>query len=283
MKQFKKIYIEITNICNKNCSFCTPSSLKKKSMTLEEFEHILKQIKPYSDYIYLHVKGEPLLHPNFKEILELCTKYKIYVNITTNGTFLNKNKEIIQNANCVRQINISFQSFETSTEKSDELIDAVSYLLENTSIYICYRFWALKDLKFSPLNEKIIEKIVQKHKLETKIVDNIYALSNIKLKNNLFLNKDILFEWPSLKNKEVLESSCYGLRKHLAILVDGTVVPCCLDSEGIINLGNIFEKPLKEILQQERVINIVSKFQQGKCQEELCKRCSYRRKFKKMI
>lgn len=283
MKKFKKVYIEITNTCNKNCSFCSSSSLKKKTMKIKEFEHILKEIKPYSDYIYLHVKGEPLLHPDLKTLLNLCEKYEIFVNITTNGTLLKKQKEIIKNSKCIRQINISFQSFEENINEVEDILDTVLYLLENTSIYFCYRFWALKNLKFSKLNEKIIKKIIEKHNIEEKTIENIYSLSNIKLQENLFLNKDILFEWPSLDNDYVEESTCYGLRRQLAILVDGTVVPCCLDSEGIINLGNIFITPLKTILEQDRTQKIIQNFQHGKCQEELCKKCSYRRRFKKMV
>lgn len=283
MKKFKKIYIEITNICNKNCSFCSSSSLKKKTMKIEEFEHILKEIKPYSDYIYLHVKGEPLLHPDLKTLLNLCEKYEMFVNITTNGTLLKKQKEIIKNSKCIRQINISFQSFEENMNEVEDILDTVLYLLENTSIYFCYRFWALKNLKFSKLNEKIIKKIIEKHNIEEKTIKNIYSLSNIKLQKKLFLNKDILFEWPSLDNNYVEESTCYGLRRQFAILVDGTVVPCCLDSEGIINLGNIFTTPLKTILEQDRIQKIIQNFQQGKCQEELCKKCSYRRRFEKMV
>lgn len=283
MKKFKKVYIEITNTCNKNCSFCSSSSLKKKTMKIKEFEHILKEIKPYSDYIYLHVKGEPLLHPDLKTLLNLCEKYEIFVNITTNGTLLKKQKEIIKNSKFIRQINISFQSFEKNMNEVEDILDTVLYLLENTSIYFCYRFWALKNLKFSKLNEKIIKKIIEKHNIEEKTIENIYTLPNIKLQENLFLNKDILFEWPSLDNDYVEESTCYGLRRQLAILVDGTVVPCCLDSEGIINLGNIFITPLKTILEQDRTQKIIQNFQQGKCQEELCKKCSYRRRFKKMV
>ena len=283
MKRLKKVYIEITNICNKNCSFCSISSLKKKNMLLEEFEHILQQIKPYSDYIYLHVKGEPLLHPNFKELLILCEKYEMFVNITTNGSLLKYQKEIIKQSKCIRQINISFQSFETSTKEIDDILDTVLELLKSKSIYICYRFWALKELKFTSTNEKIIKKIIKKHGLKNDIIEHIYSELNVKLGLNLYLNKDILFEWPSLKNEPVLDCTCYCLRKQLAILVDGTVVPCCLDSEGIINLGNIFTTPLKDILKQKRVQTIISNFQQGKCTEELCQKCSYRRKFKKMI
>ena len=73
--KFKKIYIEITNICNKNCSFCSKTNRKKREMSIDEFETVLKRINNYTDYIYLHIKGEPLTHSNFEEIVKLCKKY----------------------------------------------------------------------------------------------------------------------------------------------------------------------------------------------------------------
>lgn len=67
--KFKKIYVEITNICNLNCSFCSKDNLKKKEMSLQEFDKVLSKIRQYTDTIYLHVKGEPLLHSKQKKFL----------------------------------------------------------------------------------------------------------------------------------------------------------------------------------------------------------------------
>ena len=86
MEKYKKVYIEITNCCNLNCSFCSPVTKEKRYMTTSEFEHILKEVKKVTDYIYLHVKGEPLLHPNLIDILKLAEKYHLKITLTTNGT-----------------------------------------------------------------------------------------------------------------------------------------------------------------------------------------------------
>ena len=128
MKKFKKIYVEITNICNLNCPFCSKDNNKLKEMTKEEFEYILKKINNYTDYLYLHVKGEPLLHSKLNEIIELCDKYHKKVNITTNGTLLKDNLEIMKK---VRQINISLHSL-LDKEKLFDILKCGDYLSDNS-------------------------------------------------------------------------------------------------------------------------------------------------------
>ena len=117
-KRFKKIYIEITNSCNLKCSFCPEGKRIKEFISVENFEIIINQIKPYTNLIALHVKGEPLLHPKLKEILDICEKENILVNITTNATLLEKNKDILISSKAVRQLNLSLHSI-TKNENTD--------------------------------------------------------------------------------------------------------------------------------------------------------------------
>ena len=107
---YKRVYIEITNICNLNCSFCPKSDRDKKVMTVPEFENIINKINGYTKHIYLHVKGEPLMHPHLDKIIKIANKNNINVNITTNGRLLKDKLDIINN-NKIRQINISLHSF----------------------------------------------------------------------------------------------------------------------------------------------------------------------------
>lgn len=280
MKKFKSIYIEITNICNLSCSFCSQDNLEKKNITSSEFEYILKEINNYTDYIYLHVKGEPLLHPNLKEILNLCKKYNKQVNITTNGTLLMKNIEILKNSKVVRQINISLHSENNKEHYLDEIFDATRQLSED--IIVVYRFWTLNNLKLNKKSTEIVEKITDNYKLSTETVDKIYTDENIKIANNIYISKDNLFVWPDLNNSYYKEEGyCHALKTHIAILVDGTVIPCCLDSKGIINLGNIYKEKFTDILNKERTINIRNNFNNRKCSEELCKHCSFKERFDK--
>lgn len=278
MKKFKKIYIEITNKCNLNCSFCSKSNKVKKEMNINEFEHIIKEIDDYTDYLYLHVKGEPLLHSKFLDILKICKKYHKQVNITTNGTLLKNRLDDIVSSNVVRQINISLQSM-NDLRYLDNVLDSVNYLLNNTNIQIVLRFWALENNQFTNLQNDIIEKIITYFNLEQIILKDIKDKNNITLKNRLYLNKESLFIWPSLENNYYNEvGKCYGLKTHLGILSDGTVVPCCLDSEGIINLGNIFENSFKDIINSKRCQNMIINFNNNKVCEELCKKCSFKDK-----
>lgn len=280
MKKFKSIYVEITNICNLNCSFCSQDNLEKKSITTNQFEHILKEINNYTDYIYLHVKGEPLLHQNLDEILDLCEKYNKQVNITTNGTLLKSSIDILKNSKIIRQINISLHSENNKEHYLDEIFEVSKQLSEN--IIIVYRFWTLKNLKLNTKSTQIVEKIIKNYNLSTEIVDKIYSDENIKIANNIYISKDNLFIWPDLNNFYYKEQGyCHALKTHIAILVDGTVIPCCLDSKGIINLGNIYQEKFTDILNEQRTINIRNNFNNRKCSEELCKHCSFKERFDK--
>ncbi len=247
MKRFKKIYIEITNICNLKCSFCPNNDLPKKEMTLEQFEIILKKIDKYTDYIYLHVLGEPLMHSQFEKIIELCKVYNKKINITTNGLLLGKYTKILKN---VRQINVSLQSL-VDINKLDDIVKCSEILSKD--VYISYRLWTKNK------HEKIIRE-------------------KINLTKNIFLSEEKEFTWPNLNNQIIRKSgTCLGTKDHIAILVDGTVIPCCLDSEGIINLGNIFKTNLEEILNSNRFKNISEGFKNNKITEELCQKCGWQR------
>lgn len=275
--RFKKIYIEITNSCNLNCSFCHNNNRPKQFMNVEEFKEIISKIKGYTEYIYLHVKGEPLLHPNLESILEICDKNNIKVNITTNGTLLKSKYDILKKFPCIRQINISLHSENNFLTYYDDIFDVCKELSQN--MFISYRLWTLKDYKLDKKSTDVVAKIIKSYNLSTDLVEKIYKEHSIKIFMNTFVNKDNLFFWPTLKSKTENDGYCYGLNTHIGILVDGTVIPCCLDGEGIINLGNIFEESLEEILQKEKTKEIISNFNQNKCSEKLCKKCEYKNRF----
>ncbi len=265
MKKFKKIYVEITNICNLNCSFCSKDNKAKKFLSVSEFETILNKINDYTDYLYLHVKGEPLMHPDLDDILKLCNKYNKKVNITTNGTLLSKRDILIKNK--VRQVNISLHNM-----AYENLLDVLnySYELAKNNIYVVYRFWVYNDLEKSTINE-----ILKYYDRLDLINDNS---NNIKINDYVYINKDEMFIWPSLNNNiNNIKGTCLGLKTHIGILSDGTIIPCCLDSNGIINLGNIFNEDLIDVLNNIRTKKIIEGFNNNKLCEELCRKCGFKR------
>lgn len=278
MKQrFKKIYVEITNNCNLNCSFCSEISKVKKEMSEEEFETIINKIKDYTKYIYLHVKGEPLLHSKLDKLLKTCDDNNMLVNITTNGTLLKERKEILLNHKSIRQINISLHSENNKKNYFNDVFNTSNELSKN--IYINYRIWTLNDSKLNKESTIVVNKIKNYYNLSTDFVDKIKSNNNITIDKNIFLNVSNLFIWPDESLGLDIDAKCYGLIDQIGILVDGTVVPCCLDSNGVINLGNIYDESLDEIINKKISKDIIKGFKNNKSVCKLCKNCNFRERF----
>lgn len=284
MKKFKKVYIETTNICNLSCDFCPKTSRKLMCMDEKSFEHIIKSVKPYTDHVYFHLMGEPFLNTNLKRFLEISKEHELKVNITTNGTLINNVKDILLNAQALRQINISLHSFEANNkevnfnEYIDTIIDFVKDITEKTNVICSLRLWNL-DTRYKAsnnMNIDILELLENEFDLDCDLKEKLKEKNSFKLKNNVYISMGEKFKWPSLKVEELGERAfCYGLRDQIGILVDGTVVPCCLDSEGSIPLGNIFEENLEDILNSKRAKDIYDGFSSRNAVEDLCKRCGF--------
>ena len=108
MKRFKKVYIEITNVCNLSCNFCPKTKRESGFLSVDKFKKVINEVKEYTDHVYFHLMGEPLLNKDLAEFLDICAENNLKVNITTNGTLLNKQKDVLLNAKSLRQVNISF-------------------------------------------------------------------------------------------------------------------------------------------------------------------------------
>ena len=273
---FKKIYIEITNICNLNCKFCPDTNRKKEFMSLEKFEEAIKKIYKLTNLVTLHVKGEPLLHKDLENILKVLEKYNLKTNITTNGTLIKDKLEVIKNSNAVRQINFSLHSMvQNENINKKYLTDIFESAEELKDIIISYRLWNLQNIKDNNINNDIINQIEDYYNipnLKQQLLENEF----IKLRENVFINQDTEFEWPNLNNKPIIEKGrCLALKEQVAILVDGTVVPCCLDNDGDIPLGNIFEETMEDILNKEKSITIKKNFENGVITCKLCKTCGF--------
>lgn len=271
--RFKKIYIEITNTCNLSCPFCIQNSRKPSCMNVDEFRHILQEIRPYTHYIYLHVLGEPLMHPDLEAFLQLAKEYGFHVNLTTNGTLLNKSLPVLLKASALRQINISLHSFPQIENYLENVLKCGDALSKN-NVYVSYRMWTM-DLNQDP-NMNITLTKIQDH-YDCTFDEKKHS---VKLKDHCFISFDKSFEWPSLSNEYVGEKgTCQGYRHMCAILVDGSVVPCCLDSKGEAVLGNIFKSSFADILNKN--IKLLDDFSHHKMTLELCQKCSYRLRFEK--
>lgn len=277
-KMFKKIYIEITNNCNLNCSFCSPVKKTKKFMTISEFEHILKEVELKTDYIYLHVKGEPLLHPNLIDFLKLAEKYNLKVNLTTNGTLFPILVDKLKVCKALHKINFSLHCEQDNPNYLNEIFESVKKLPEET--IIIYRLWTLKNGNLDKKSTTIVEKIKKYYKLSPETVNKIISDKNIKISPRIYVDKDNEFIWPDETNGNESTGFCMALKTQIAVLCDGTVVPCCLDSNGCIELGNIYHQSLDEIVNGGKFKLLKKSFQERKITEKLCLNCTFKNRFK---
>ena len=280
----ERIYIEIGNICNLSCSFCAGTKRTPRQMTKSEFETICKKIKGYTKYIYLHVMGEPLLHNDLSEILETAKKHSLKVCITTNGTLLQENGNILLNSNAVHKVSISLHSPEGNgiTDFDSYLKNAVEFskAAAEKGIYTVFRLW-------NGDSSEGLGKNTQNAYIESFLKSSFTKPwqerpKGFRLQKNIFLEYDKVFTWPSESNAEpISEGFCHGLSSQAAILVDGTVTPCCLDSDGAVSLGNIFESDFSDILNSPLALLIKDSFKSGKVVHSFCQKCTFMRKFKK--
>lgn len=273
---FKKIYIEITNICNLKCKFCPETTRSKQFMSVENFEETVRKIANFTNLVCLHVKGEPLLHSNLEDILKMLEKYNLKVNITTNGTLLKDKLNVIKNSKAVRQINISLHSsMQNELFNKQYLKDIFESVEKLENIIVSYRLWNLKTIKENDINNEIIQEISNYYKLEN-LKKRLSQNEFLNIRDNIFINQDIQFIWPDVNNETIIEKGrCLALKEQIAILVDGTVVPCCLDNNGDIVLGNILKETLEEILNKQKAIKIKQNFENKVITCNLCKTCGF--------
>ncbi|MBE6638458.1 MAG: radical SAM protein [Ruminococcaceae bacterium] len=277
----KKVYLEITNVCNCSCAFCPGHKRPKAFMDLAHFAYAAKQVKTVSDFIYLHVMGEPLLHPKLAELLGICEEIGLKVIITTNGTLLKEKLDILLSQKALHKINISLHSFEANDGMQDEsYFENCFFSARETAsggIITVLRLWNL-DGELPGMhreNEYILDKM--KKALPGKWTQNS---KGVRISEKLFLEWGNRFTWPDLSRAPLRQNgSCYGLRDQAGILVDGTVVPCCLDCNGDIALGNVFDMPLAEILNTKRAVELREGFKKQCYTEPLCKTCGYAGRF----
>jgi len=248
-------------------------------MSTAEFQLIVDKIRPFTNYIYLHVLGEPLLHPQLNEILDIADNAGLNVNITTNGGLLERKKDILLK-HPVRQINISLHDAEENIAQEkwiDYLNSTLNFAVEAApTSYICLRLWNSTNIASEGFNKWCLEEIASKFNLTIDTLNESPKGNGLKLADHIFLQRAPRFEWPDDKQEgNQTQKTCYALRDHIAILADGRVVPCCLDADANMNLGNIFTEELSTILQTERAKDIKKGFEQRKVVEPICATCGF--------
>lgn len=281
--KLKRVYLEISNICNLSCSFCAPNNRLKRSLTYAEFNKIALEIKSISDYIYFHIQGEPLLHPLLNDFLNCCKQIDLKVQLVTNGTLLSSHASDLLSNQALRKISFSLHSINEHKMTEDAYLNPIIDFASKADIQgypnVELRFWNCKLDSLDDRSLLLLNKII--HHFDCSLsIKELIEQKNVTLSKHVFLHFDEPFIWPDLNQLEQTSvGTCHGARDMIGILSNGEVIPCCLDYEGNLSFGNIFNTSLSEMLASPRFKALQEDFKQYRINEPLCKKCSYRLRF----
>ena len=267
-----RCYLETTDVCNLNCVLCPKTTRPKRTMTLEEFDLLTSRLAGRVKFLYFHLMGEPFLHPHLPQFVEMARQKGFIPVITTNGTLLSKREDMLEAL--PHKLQISLHSHEgNGKEDLEQYIDEVMTFAKEAArrgCIIVLRLW--NEGGHNCMNEEII-RLIANHQPRPWVERN----DGWRLAENLYIESDNMFEWPDLQHESYAgeEVFCYALRNQIGVLVDGTVVPCCLDHNGDMDLGNLYTQSLEEILASPRAHAIYQGFTNHTATEPLCQRCGY--------
>ncbi len=248
-------------------------------MPLELFEKVCKEVAPLTPIITLHVLGDPCKLKNLNRYLNVAKRFSLKVDLVTSGVYLHDFETLLQDI--IYQISISL----------DAGLDNHNKINQHRYIQKILEFCRYKFEKNSEvfLNLRIQDSTLDKHQnlikpflesFECVSLESLKTQDRARLFKKSFLNIQKTFKWPNLNaqnplNQESKIPYCYGLIKQVAILSNGVVVPCCMDTQAHINLGDLNHMPLKDILNSQKAMAIKTHFLKGEALELLCKNCSY--------
>lgn len=276
---FKKIYVELSDICGLKCEFCPSKKAQRGILPLQDFEKIAMQICERAEIFTFHLLGDPLILDNLEQFLSIAKAYKMRLEITTSGFYLSeKNQNLLLNYENIHQINFSLVAF-----FSQKRLDLNAYL--KPILKLCERHFKCKNSSFINLrlwNFDVNFKAPKENEEIYKILNENFkekfdfTMPKIRLQRHIILHQARRFTWPSLKTPIVSKKGfCYALKEQVGILSDGTLVPCCLDSSGAINLGNVLENSFQNLLETKKFLDLKQGFERGERLENLCQRCEF--------
>ncbi len=298
--RFEKIYIELSDICGLNCGFCPSVKGVRGAMSVEKFGIIAKKVAGVGRIYTFHLLGDPLVLPNLKDFIKLANAHKMPLELTTSGFYMSeKNTQLLLESENIRQINLSLMAFLAQKKLNlNEYFAPILrflrlHLAQNAKSFVNLRLWNLGANFTPPFENNAIYSLLERE-FNTKIQKN--APKN-RLENRIILHQSELFCWAGAKavdlgvQKEFVDlqgeknapkvpcvkGSCHALRKQIGILSDGTVVPCCMDTSGVMGLGNLFTQELSEILASKRAVAMKKGFEMGEFTEKLCQQCEFGR------
>ncbi len=272
MNMITRCYLEITNICNLECAFCPKTKRRSGALTLEQFDVLTDKLQGRIKFLYFHLMGEPWVHRDLAQMVKMARVKGFVPVLTTNGTLLHVENGLIDAHPYKIQISLHSQEGNGISDIDTYIRRVMEFSLKaaENGIIIVLRLW--NEGGMNSANQRILDIISEYSPLTINERKNGW-----KVTDNVFIEHDNKFEWPDSERDEIDTEKvfCYALRNQIGVLVDGTVVPCCLDHDGELALGNLYEQSLEEILSSARAKAIYDGFTRHEAVEPLCKRCGY--------
>lgn len=286
-----RCYIEITNTCNLDCHFCPKHHRKRRQLSEEEFDLLTDRVRGKVCFLYFHLMGEPLLHPLLPQFVTMAREKGFKTVLTSNGTLLHRAMALLDTLPYKIQLSLHSHESNARGELSEYMDQVMRFSTQAAGKGTCMvlRLWNQGGMDRE--NEEVmrlIEKYVPKPWKERP--------DGFRLCDNLYLEFDRKFEWPGGGGKAASDDSdgkqeesdgkleaspskskqeyfCKALIKQIGVLSDGSLVPCCLDHDGDVILGNLFHQSLEEILASPRAQALVEGFRHHAATEPLCQSC----------
>lgn len=269
-----RCYLEITNVCNLDCVFCPKNSRPKHLLTDEEFDLLTDRLQGEVKFLYFHLMGEPMLHPSLPDFVKKSRQKDFIPVLTTNGTLLQTERITPLLTAGLHKVQISLHAHEgNGMNNAEEYIQQVmtfAMAAADMGVIVVLRLW--NEGGYDSTNQQLLDLLAQ-------YIPQPWTqrYDGWKLTERIYLEFDQMFEWPDEEHTEYGEDDvfCYALRKQIGVLADGSVVPCCLDHDGSIVLGNLYEQPLAKIMASARAQAMYDGFTHHHATEDLCRRCGY--------
>jgi MoaA/NifB/PqqE/SkfB family radical SAM enzyme len=241
-------WIDITRLCNLRCIMCPQSrGLRPRpaKMPLDRFQQILDDICENRPLIKLYLSGEPLLHEGLFDMIEYAHGKNCQTAIHTNATLFTEalSERILSSS-------LTFLSFSfdgCTAEVYERLRPPAKFEQVGANIrrfldlrrrsgrgpYANVEIIRMRD------TEDFLKSFAEEWKAcgveEVSVVDYMTWLGTVPDRRD---GKAAIFSG---------YTPCAAPFQHGCILSDGTVVPCCLDVDGRMPLGNVTEQPFREI------------------------------------
>lgn len=268
-KMIDRCYIEITNTCNLDCHFCPKHQRKRRQLSAEEFDLLTDKVRGKVCFLYFHLMGEPLLHPLLPQFITMAREKGFKTVLTSNGTLLHRAMNLLDTL--PHKVQLSLHSHESNArgELSSYMEEVMTFATQAAAKGTCVvlRLWNQGGMDKE--NEQVMDYIAEYVPRPWK-----ERPDGFRLCDNLYLEFDRKFEWPSANASSAKrEVFCKALLKQIGVLSDGSLVPCCLDHNGDVVLGNLFHQSLEEVLSSPRAQAMIEGFQHHTATEALCQNC----------